>query len=40
VSARFVHLSDGWTLLVDIAAWAVVHASTGYAAHKMSAHRG
>jgi glycosyl-4,4'-diaponeurosporenoate acyltransferase len=35
VSARVVHLANGWTVVLDIVAWGVVHASTGYVAHRL-----
>jgi glycosyl-4,4'-diaponeurosporenoate acyltransferase len=34
-----VHLSDGVTIAVDVAAWAAIHAATGYAAHRIPASR-
>jgi glycosyl-4,4'-diaponeurosporenoate acyltransferase len=35
MSLRIVHLADGWTIALDVVAWAVVHATTGYAAHRL-----
>ena len=32
---RVVHLSDPVTVLVDVVAWGLVHAGTGYLAHRM-----
>ncbi len=33
------HLSDTWTVVVDVAAWGVFHSATGYAAHRLGARR-
>lgn len=33
-----VTLPDGWALAVDIAAWGLCHAATGYAAHRLEPH--
>jgi glycosyl-4,4'-diaponeurosporenoate acyltransferase len=32
---RIVHLSDPLTVVVDVVAWGAVHASTGYAVHRL-----
>lgn len=29
-------MPQGWTALADIAAWGVIHAATGYAAHRLT----
>lgn len=33
---RVVHLSDPVTVLVDVVAWGLIHAGTGYLAHRVS----
>ena len=35
MSVRVVHLSDPVTVVVDIVAWAVVHAGSGYLVHRL-----
>jgi glycosyl-4,4'-diaponeurosporenoate acyltransferase len=35
MSVRVVHLADGWTIALDVVAWGLVHAGTGYAAHRL-----
>jgi glycosyl-4,4'-diaponeurosporenoate acyltransferase len=35
VSLRAVHLSDPVTVVLDVAAWAVVHAGSGYLVHRL-----
>jgi glycosyl-4,4'-diaponeurosporenoate acyltransferase len=32
---RVVHLADGWTIALDVVAWAIVHATAGYIAHRL-----
>jgi glycosyl-4,4'-diaponeurosporenoate acyltransferase len=35
MSVRVLHLADGWTIALDVVAWGIVHAGTGYAAHRL-----
>lgn len=39
MTVRVVHLSKPRTVLLDVAAWGLVHAATGYAAHRLPAQR-
>lgn len=36
---RVVHLSEPGTVLLDVLAWGIVHAATGYVAHRLPARR-
>lgn len=39
MTVQIVHLSNLPTLLIDIAAWGIIHAGTGYLAHRIPAER-
>jgi len=39
MSVRVVHLPDAATVVVDVVAWAAVHAGTGYAVHRLPTSR-
>ncbi len=36
---RLIHLSNAWTVVVDVIAWGLVHALTGYFVHRLPARR-
>jgi len=39
MNVRVVHLPDAATVVLDVVAWAAVHAGTGYAVHRLPASR-